>query len=56
MLTIETEINSDIPIQKVLVLLQPEEQTESVAAEASLTSANQVVYSLDLSQNPFPVF
>ncbi len=55
-LTIKTEINSNIPIRNVFVLLQPEGETQTVAAETSFTPPNQVVYSLDLSQNPFPVF
>jgi len=56
MLTIETEINTEIPILKVLLLLQPEGETDNVAVDASFTPPNQVIYSLDLSQNPFPVF
>ncbi|MBC8504956.1 MAG: hypothetical protein ISR58_03935 [Anaerolineales bacterium] len=56
MLTIETEINSEVSIQRVLVLLQPAGETENVAAVATFTPPNQVTYSLDLSQNPFPVF
>ena len=56
MLTIEAEISSEVAIQEVFVLLQPEGETNNVAAQATFTPPNQVTYSLDLSQNPFPVF
>ncbi len=56
MLNIKTELNTEIAIQEVFVLLQPEGETDNVAAKATFTPPNQVSYSLDLSQNPFPVF
>ena len=56
MLTIETEINSEIPIQKITLLLQPEGETQNIAGEAIFNPPNQVIFTLDLAQNPFPVF
>ncbi len=55
-LIIETEINSEIPIQKVTVLLQPEGATQNIAGDASLSPPNQVIFTLDLTKNPIPVF
>jgi len=56
MLTIETEIDSEIPIQNISVLLQPKGVTQNVAREASFSPPNQVIFNLDLAQDPIPVF
>ncbi|MBM3144106.1 MAG: hypothetical protein FJ010_03870 [Chloroflexi bacterium] len=55
-LTIETEIISTIPIQKITLLLQPESATQQIVGEALLDPTGRAVFSLDLAQNPIPVF
>ena len=55
-LTIETEIFSETPIQNILIYLQLEGVDGQIVEQVSNTSPTGVIYSLDLTRNPLPVF
>ncbi len=55
-LTIEAEINTGVPIQMVEILWQPEGEPQQTSWEATLTPPNQVLFTLNLGDNPITIF
>jgi len=55
-LSIEADISSETPIQTITIFLQPEGQQGQIIEQIAKTSPPSLIYSLDLEQNPLPVF
>jgi hypothetical protein len=55
-LTIEAEINSEIPIQNIRIHLQSDTSERQIIEQIPGTSTSDLFFSMDLSQTPLPVF
>jgi len=55
-LAIEAKVTSEVPIQTVVIYLQPEDATHQITGEVSLTPEGELTYILDLYQNPLTIF